>query len=194
MWLLPIKLLLTLVVGVALVYPFVRTTPGAGVLSTVESIGTVAIVSITISFLIAVAFYCRTLQRCLRLVRPTARAAEPKSVWYMFLIPYNFVEDFFIVHNVTRSLQAEAALNPALTGMRRFGAFSGFGWCVAQIVSLLPNRVGEIAGVVALVLWGIHWAFIHRINKRLEDSQVIEHIPLSHARSHLANLQAMLIA
>ncbi len=164
------KLLLTGVVTYALAYPFLYPTPGMGVLMTVESSGTITTVSITISFLIAVAFYCRSLQHCLKLVRPVARAAAPRSVWYMFLIPYNFIEDFFIVYNVTKSLQAEAALNPALASMRHFGAFSGFGWCAAQIVSLLPNRVGEVAGVVALVLWGIHWVFIHSINKRLEDS------------------------
>lgn len=48
-------------------------------------------------FLTLIFFYCRDLERSLSLVRPSARTAKPKSVWLMFLIPYNFVEDFFIV-------------------------------------------------------------------------------------------------
>lgn len=105
----------------------------------------------------------------LKRIRPEARAAHPRSVWLMFLIPYNFVEDFFIVHHVARSLRAEAEVNPALADLRSFGAASGLGWCAAQIVSLMPNRVGEIAGLVALVLWVVHWRFITRANHLLRD-------------------------
>jgi len=143
------KLVATAAVGVALVYPFVNLDRRSGVLASVERLGWLAVV-----FLIAVALYCRSLQRCLELVRPGARAAAPKSVWLMFLIPYNFVEGFFIIHNVSRSLRVQARTDACLAGFRSFG------WCTAQMVSLVPSRVGELAGVVAIGLWLVHWRFI----------------------------------
>jgi hypothetical protein len=86
----------------------------------------------------------------------------------MFLLPYNFIEDFFIVANVSGSLKAEAAASPALPRFRSFGMISGIGWCAAQIISLVPNQLGSIAGIVAIVLWAWHWAFIRRANAALE--------------------------
>jgi hypothetical protein len=156
------KLFATALVALALAYPFLDPDARAGVLGSVAKVGIPALVLLVAAFLAAVALYCRTLQRCLDRIRPEARAAHPRSVWLMFLIPYNFVEDFFIVHNVARSLRAEAAVNPALAGVRSYGAASGLGWCTAQIVSLMPNQAGELAGAVALVLWIVHWRFVAR--------------------------------
>lgn len=164
------KLFATALVALALVYPFVDPHARAGVLASVAKIGVPALLGLVAAFLTAVALYCRTLQRCLERIRPEARAAKPRSVWLMFLIPYNFVEDFFIVHNVARSLRAEAAVNPALTQLRSYGAVSGLGWCTAQIVSLMPNRAGELAGVVAFALWLVHWRFIARASALLANA------------------------
>lgn len=98
---------------------------------------------------------------------PDARSGVLASVWLMFLLPYNFVEDFFIVGNVSRSIRAEAATNARLAGLTGFGFVSGFGWCAAQIVSLLPNAVGELAGGVALLCWGVHWRLVVKVNRLL---------------------------
>lgn len=150
-----------------LLYSFLDPAMHSGALASLEALGWLPVVLIVGAFLIAVAIYCRSLQRCLSLVAPACRTAEPRSVWYMFLIPYNFIEDFFIVRNVTRSLANEARLNPRLANIKHFGAVSGYGWCSAQLVSLLPNLAGEIAAVVALFFWLIHWRFIWRVNNRL---------------------------
>jgi hypothetical protein len=141
----------------------------SGVLASVTRIGVPALLALVTLFLAGVAFYCRALQTCLERIRPEARAASPRSVWLMFLIPYNFVEDFFIVRHVATSLRAEAAANPALGRLRGFGTVSGLGWCTAQIISLAPNPAGEAAGAVALVLWVVHWRFIARVNALLAD-------------------------
>ena len=82
----------------------------------------------------------------------------------MFLIPYNFVEDFFIISNVASSLRREAQHNIALNSFKSFGTLSGLGWCAAQIVSLLPHEIGSVAGVLTFFLWVIHWRFIRRVN------------------------------
>ena len=125
-------------------------------------------------FLLLVFFYILDLIKTLKLVSPAARKAQPKSVWLMFLLPYNFIEDFFIVANVAKSLEAEAAVNPALASFKSFGMVSGLGWCVAQIISLIPHPLGSLAGLMAMGLWGWHWAFIRRVNKVLivSNSQV----------------------
>ncbi len=166
------KLTATALVSLGLAYPLMAADARAGVLASVARIGLPTLLVLVTAFLAMVALYCRTLQRCLERVRRESRAANPGSVWLMFLIPYNFVEDFFIVHNVARSLRAEAAVNPALTGLRGYGAASGLGWCTAQIVSLVPNRVGEIAGVVAFVLWLVHWRFIAGVTRLLSAADV----------------------
>lgn len=169
MRLLLFKLLATTLVAATLLYPFIEPNLRVGVIASLEAIGLLEALMLTTIFLSAVALYCRTLQRCLQLIRPEVRTIRPRSVWYMFLIPYNFVEDFFIINNVTKSLRAEAQLNSSMLNLKSFGAVSGFGWCTAQIVSLVPTQVGEAASVIALILWIVHWRLITRVNKLLSE-------------------------
>jgi hypothetical protein len=85
----------------------------------------------------------------------------------MFLLPYNFIEDFCIVANVAASLRAEARHNARLQLARDAGLISGWGWCAAQIVSLVPHPLGSLAGLLAIVLWLLHWRFVRRANAML---------------------------
>jgi hypothetical protein len=85
----------------------------------------------------------------------------------MFLIPYNFIEDFFIVNKVGSSLRRSASVDPRLTGYSRFGNWTGSAWCVAQLLSLLPGLIGEASGLAAIVLWAKHWHFIAQANRLL---------------------------
>ena len=165
-----VKIVLTLPVTYALAYPFLNPSVAGGVFKEVEMLGLLGSVVLAAAFLAIVFLYCRDLYRSLSLVRPSAREASPRSVWLMFLIPYNFVEDFFIIANVASSLRREAQHNVALHPFKRFGMVSGLGWCTAQIVSLLPNAIGSIAGVLALLLWIIHWRFIRRVNAVLTEA------------------------
>lgn len=167
MKLLLFKIAATVLVTAALLYPFFNPEIRSGVFASLDTVGWLPTVALTVLFLTGVALYCLSLQRSLSLVHPACRAAQPRSVWFMFLLPYNFVEDFFIIHNITRSLRLEAQRNSRLDNIRSFGAVSGYGWCTAQIVCLLPNLIGEIASVIALVCWAVHWWFIERINKLL---------------------------
>ncbi len=167
MWLLMLKIVLTLPVAYAFVYPLLNPAAGAGVFRDLALVGPVGATGIALAFLLAVFLYCRDLERTLTLVQPTARTASPRSVWLMFLIPYNFIEDFFIIANVANSLRREAEQNKALQAFPSFGLFSGLAWCSLQIVSLIPHEVGSLAGFLALPFWVVHWRLIRKVNAAL---------------------------
>lgn len=120
-------------------------------------------------FLGFVALYCMSLQQCLELIKPENRKANPKSVWYMFLLPFNFVEDFFIVIDVSNSINEESKSNPKLASIKDSGVVLGIGWCIAQILSFIPNYVGQIAGLLSFILVLIHWKHIVKINQLLKN-------------------------
>lgn len=170
------KLSATAVVTAALLYPLFSPEGRVGVFTALESIGWLPAFILVAAFLVGVALYCRSLQRCLSLIRPACRTAQPKSVWLMLLLPYNFVEDFFIINNIVRSLRNEASIHARLGLHKHFGAVSGFGWCGAQIVSLSPNLLGTLASLVGLVLWAIHWRFIARVNRLLSPHDSNAHV------------------
>lgn len=149
-----------------------------------EAVGFSGLAGIFAVFLVVVAFYCRTIERCLSLVGARHRAADPVCAWRMFLIPYNFIEDFFIVASLARSLRQEASTDPRLRGFRSFGIWSGTGWCTAQIASLVPGPVGEAAGLLGGLLWAWHWHFIARVNRLLALSRAED------GPTHLEQLRA----
>lgn len=157
-----IKLILSLFVAAALALPFFAPSYGSGFMREMQMLGVVGSLAVVAVFLALVFFYCRDLQSVLERVKPEHRNAKPKSVWLMFLLPYNFIEDFFIMYNIAMSLAREASQNPALGFNKSYGLRSGIGWCSAQIASLLPGVVGQTAGLVALILWIAHWMFVRK--------------------------------
>lgn len=161
-----------------------RPAGEAALTAYVEAVGFSGMAAIFGAFLLVVAFYCRTIERCLSLVEAEHRTVDPASAWRMFLLPYNFVEDFFIVGNVARSLRREASSNPRLRDFRSFGIWSGTGWCTAQIASLVPGPVGEAAGLLGGLLWAWHWHFIARMNRLLALSRAED------GPTHLEQLRA----
>lgn len=166
-----IKIVLTIIIVLAITYPYINPAEEVSILDRVFSIGLTGSLILAVIFLTAVAFYCRTLQKCLELIHPDCRAASPKSVWFMFLIPFNIIEDFFIVLNISNSIQAEARQNTSLLTLKEFGTVSGLGWCIAQVLSFIPNYVGQISGFVGLILWILHWNFITKVNKLLVEKK-----------------------
>ncbi len=150
-----LKLLLT--AGVCGLIGWSLARPDQGFLAEVRMLGPWGTAALAAGFLLAVAAYARDLQRVLEAVPEPLRAARPKSVWLMLLIPYNFVEDFWIVGHVAASLKARAG-----GAQGSFGLISGLGWCSLQIVSLVPHPVGSLAGLLAVPLWLWHWAYVRR--------------------------------
>lgn len=40
-------------------------------------------------------------------------------------------------------------------------------WSITQVLSFIPNFIGQLAGVLGLALFIIHWVFIRKIIKLL---------------------------
>ncbi|MDI6099991.1 hypothetical protein QLQ12_15425 [Actinoplanes sp. NEAU-A12] len=150
-------------VVVLLSHPVWAPRWGSGLLGEIAGRPLWASAAIVTGFLGLVALYCRALQRTLTLVRPGARRAGPRSVWWMFAIPHNFIEDFFIVRAVAASLTADGA---GARTVRRWTVL-GYGWCVLQIVSLVPGPAGLAGGAAALPVWAAHWWLTVRVNRAL---------------------------
>jgi hypothetical protein len=165
-----LKSILSIPIAIGLAYPFFNPDAAGGILGELKIFGPTGSIVAVVVFLLLVLFYALDLIRSLKLVSPASRKAKPSGVWLMFLLPYNFIEDFFIVANVAKSLKAEAASNPALANFKSFGMISGMGWCAAQVVSLVPNQIGSAAGLVAIVFWIWHWVFMRRANRNLIGS------------------------
>lgn len=166
-----IRISLTALLIAWVAYPYVKNTADDSVLAELIKIGIMPAILIMGGFFVMVAFYCRTLQKCLTLLQPENRKATPKSVWYMFAIPFNFVEDFFIVINLAGSLDAEKKANSKLKSVSDVGIVSGIGWSIAQILSFIPNIVGQIAGLIGMILVIYHWTQIAKINKLLSNGK-----------------------
>ncbi|MGW5687493.1 hypothetical protein [Nonomuraea sp. NPDC003754] len=163
-----VKITGTVLVTILLTYPLWAPHWGSGILGEVAAQGMPGgLIAVAVFFGI-VALYCRALHRTLAAIRPEARTAAPASVWWMFAIPYNFVEDFFIVRAVATSLAADARPTSRFV---RWWARLGYGWCAFQILSLFPGAAGYAGGAVAILLWAAHWIMTARILRTLSARQ-----------------------
>ncbi|QIK71965.1 hypothetical protein G7070_06425 [Propioniciclava coleopterorum] len=153
-----LRILGTLVVTALLTYPLWAPQWGAGVLGEILIVPFPGNLAIVVGFFALVALYCGALHRLARRVG----MARPASVWWMFAIPYNFIEDFFIIERVGAALGDHAS-----AGVTRAWRRLGYGWCAAQLVSLLPGKVGLLGGMLAIVLWVVHWALTATTMRRL---------------------------
>lgn len=164
-----IRLFLTAILVAWAVLPYIDGSSNESILNEIFKVGIVPSLLIIGGFFIMVAFYCRTLQKCLTLIKPVNRKAKPTSVWYMFAIPFNFIEDFFIVINIANSIEEEKKANRKLKTISDFGMVSGIGWSIAQVLSFIPNIVGQTAGLIGMILVVYHWVQIAKINKLLNE-------------------------
>lgn len=167
---LAIRIVLTALLVWWVLFPVFSGTENKSVLAEIYRIGILPASLIMSAFFGMVACYCRTLKQCYLQINPENRKAKPNSVWYMFLLPFNFVEDFFIVIDLARSLEEEKKTNNKLSKITDFGMVSGIGWSIAQILSFIPNLVGQVAGLVGFVLVIYHWILIYKIKKLLSAS------------------------
>ncbi|WP_440066349.1 hypothetical protein [Streptosporangium sp. OZ121] len=167
-----VKTVGTVLTAILLGYPLWAPEWGPGILGEIGALGMPGGPIALAVFLGLVALYCRALQRTMTLVRPEARTASPASVWWMFAIPYNFTEDFFIVRAVSTSVAASTTDGARVPGgFIRWWTALGYGWCTFQILSLLPGTAGYAGGAIALPLWAAHWIMTGRVNRRLATRQ-----------------------
>ena len=160
----PLTLILTLPVVALLTQPIWAPQWGAGILGEIAAFGPVGAVIAIAVFFGLVALYCMSLRRLLQAVPAEHRVRSPRSVWLMFAIPLNFVEDLFIVADIGTSLRRHGVLS---TAGRRTWLVLGMTWAGLQIGSLLPGEGGVAAGVLALVVWVAHWVLTATITRRI---------------------------
>ncbi|MEH1016274.1 hypothetical protein V6U90_24600 [Micromonospora sp. CPCC 206060] len=156
--------LLTVPVVALLTQPLWAPSWGAGILGEVATFGVPGGIAAIAVFFGLVALYCRHLQRLQECVTPEARLRSPRSVWLMFAIPFNFVEDFFIIADLGGSLRRDGRVPGSVI---RSWTVAGKAWCLFQIASLLPGTVGVASGVLALGVWAWHWSHTALIGRRL---------------------------
>lgn len=160
-------ILLSIPVVALLTQPLWAPQWGAGILGEVAALGPAgAVVAIAVFFAL-VALYCRLLQRLLAGVPAEHRTRSPRSVWLMFAIPLNFVEDLFIVHDLAASLRRHGVLPvPAI----RAWTVLGMSWAALQLGSLLPGVVGVAAGGLAALAWVAHWVLTAALVRRQSEA------------------------
>ncbi|ACL62921.1 hypothetical protein [Methylobacterium nodulans] len=167
----PLKLALTAVIVALLTQPLWAPQWGGGILAEIGAFGPAGAAIVVLVFFSLVALYCLSLQRMLEAIAPAKRAASPRSVWLMFVIPSNFVEDFFIVGSIAASLRNDGRTH-ARTQL--VWLILGMSWCGLQIVSLLPGPVGVVSGGIALLAWAAHWMLTNHMTRALLDSSPSE--------------------
>lgn len=159
----PVTLLLTIPVVVLLTQPLWAPQWGLGILGELTALGPWGAIAAVAVFFGLVALYCRSLQRLHDAVPLRLRRRSSRSIWLMFALPLNFVEDFFIVADIGAAL--------AQTGLPRqrvrLWSTLGHGWCALQIASLLPGPVGVGCGLLALIAWIAHWALTRSLRAQL---------------------------
>lgn len=166
-----IKTIITALFILIALHPYLEGGQVGG-LSELQSLGLIPSIGLIVVFFTAIAFYCKELQNTLELIKTENRTRKPKSIWYMYLIPFNFIEDFFIVIDLSNSLKNEMKTNEKLNNFGDFGLTLGIGWSVAQIFSFIPNLAGQISGLIGIILWIIHWVLIKKINTVLKTSAI----------------------
>jgi hypothetical protein len=162
-----IKIILVPIAGFLFFKPLISADLNAGIIFSFQSHGLFLFASAIILFYILIGFYSLSLYNCLKKVSKSSLTVAPESVWKMFIIPLNFIEDFFIIRNVSRAIKSEKLVNPKLVSISSSGSFSGYLWCTMQLFSLIPNNYGEIGGLLALPFWFYHWHLILKVNKLL---------------------------
>ncbi|MUM19231.1 hypothetical protein FZI91_07985 [Mycobacterium sp. CBMA271] len=165
-------MVLTIPLVALLLQPVWAPRWGSGILGEVSATGSAAAVITVVVFFGLVALYCRTLQQILVCVPEQDRIRSPRSVWLMFAIPFNFVEDFFIVNDVAASLVGSAAVRTRSVSIWRA---TGLAWCSLQIVSLLPGAVGLAGGAAAILVWLGNWTHAAIITRRLRHAIEFAH-------------------
>lgn len=160
----PITVILTIPVVVLLTQPLWAPQWGEGIVREVAGLGLIGSIAAITVFFGLIALYCRGLQLLLHAVPLEHRARSPRSVWLMFAIPFNFIEDFFIVGDLGESLGRWGILSA--TRLRVWQAL-GYGWAALQLVSLLPGTIGFVGGGLTVVGWIAHWVLTASIRRGL---------------------------
>lgn len=137
---------------------------------TVGIIGMVFIVILTIILLslIPTIFYLLTLQKAFNRCQPSNRAMEPGLVWLQLIPLFNIVWHFFIVINLSDSLEREFAQRGLPTEPAP-GKSLGLAMCILNVCTIIPY-LAALAGLAGLICWIVYWVKIADYSSRLANS------------------------
>ena len=110
-------------------------------------------------------FYCLTLQKALNRCSPENRAMNPGMVWLLLIPLVNFVWNFMVVLNVSKSLGAEFQKR----GMAEDplpGKTLGLTMAILICCGVIPI-VGFVGSLGGLVCWIIYWVKIAGYSAKL---------------------------
>lgn len=126
---------------------------------------TILCVALAIGIAIAV-FYCLTLSKALKQVRPGNRDMEPGQVWLVLIPFFNLYWNFKIASDIPSSLKREFRERGMGRSGDDYGANVGKWYAICCILGLVPF-VNYVSGLAQLVLWIMFWVKIAGYSKEL---------------------------
>lgn len=127
----------------------------------------VACVFLAIGIAIAV-FYCLTLSKALKQVRPENRDMEPGQVWLVLIPFFNLYWNFKIASDIPSSLKREFRERGMGRSGDDYGAAVGKWYAICVILGIIPI-VNYVAGLAQIVLWIMFWVKIAGYSKELRE-------------------------
>ena len=115
--------------------------------------------------LIPAIFYLLTLQKTLNRCSPENRAMQPGMVWLMFIPLFNLVWHFFVVLNISKSLEAEFRKR-GIASEPNPGKTIGLVMCILACCGIIP-LFGVLFSLGGLVCWILYWIKIAGFSSRL---------------------------
>lgn len=100
-------------------------------------------------------FYLLTLQKALNRCSPENRAMAPGMVWLMFIPLFNLVWHFFVVINISKSLEAEFQKR-GMSEEPQPGKTIGMVMCILACCGIIPF-LGALCSLGSFVCWIIYW-------------------------------------
>ncbi len=115
--------------------------------------------------LIPMIFYILTLQKALKRCAPENQAMAPGMVWLMLVPLVNLVWHFFVVGNMSKSLNAEFQKR-GISEEPEPGKKLGIIMCVLFCCSIIP-LLGSLCALAGLICWIMYWLKIAEFSKKI---------------------------
>lgn len=116
-------------------------------------------------FLIPAIFYLITLQNTLKAIQPQNRKMPSVNVWLLLIPIFNFVWHFFVVINITKSIDAEyqsKGVNESSKGTYNIG----LAMCILYAINWIP-LLSIITSIPTIICWILFWVQISGHKNRI---------------------------
>jgi hypothetical protein len=138
---------------------------------TTDSMGFIVPVIGFVIFVIAVVvcvFFLLTLQKALTRCAPENRKMEPGMVWLMLIPLFNLVWVFFVVTNISASIEAELKKR-GIADKPEPTKKIGLAYAILSVCSIIP-LVNFLAFIPLLICWIIYWSDVSNYSNKLQET------------------------